>query len=322
MDSVDPHNEAPCNLTLRDITNTEQAPSVINDASDRKRKRPLYQSQNIYDKDNAEIFHPPKAYEACRNVKGKAPFSNAEKYVSKSIKGNVESQRERPPLEKLCLRGASSAQITRLNSEADDSSIGPVASSSNEDEDLSTESDEPKQTFGLDEQLLRNPVYPIKDHEMPAFSDRTSLDSSFLSQQKADFRETLAYERLQNISLCGSCPCFSCINAAYMWSDLVYQDTRGRLSALKSSRRHARILEGKILRHEKAGETSQSQLKRAKSTESDLLQHWTSLVRHTADSLQREIVQAQSRLDEIEKLKDRFRRDLEALNPVPQNKSE
>lgn len=129
-----------------------------------------------------------------------------------------------------------------------------------------------------------------------------------------------------------------------MWSDLIYQDTRGRLSgksllfslngwltshsliflslyledliaffsclwfyrvfhfclnayhflALKSSRKHARMLEGKILKHEKGGETSKSQPKKARSTESDLLQHWTSLFRHTEDTILCEIVQAVS----------------------------
>lgn len=219
MDSGDTHSGGPCNLTLRDITNTEgkgyhplseeQALSGINDVSDRKRKRPLYQAPSIYDKGKNEVIHATKAYETCRNVKGKALSLNAKQYDSQYSKENCESQGGRL-VDKLSLRGASSGQTPRSNIEANDSLIGPLASSSNEDEDISTESDEPKETFGLDEQFLRHSVHPINDHEA-AFSDRTSSDCSLVSKKKGDVGKTSAHDKFQNISLCGSCPCSSCI---------------------------------------------------------------------------------------------------------------
>lgn len=333
MDSGHSQSGVPCSHAFRDITNTEGRESCslaeeesltgISGENDRKRRRTCYEGPWNHDKGKNDVIHLPKEFEACKHVKSiTRSFMNPKSYYSQFSTGNTESQGE-CLVDKLTSRNSSSGQLCRSKKEADNSSIGHMPSLNSEAEDISTESDELKETFGLDaEQLMRYPVHPIKDHKDPAFSCHSSLGWSFPNKNQADAGERLTDEKSKYISMCGSCPCSSCTKAAYMWSDLIYQDTRGRLSALKSSRRHARILEGKILRHEKAGETSQSQLKKERSTESDLLQHWTSLLLRTEDTLLCEIMQTQSRIVEIENLKDKLKRDLKTIGSQAQNESE
>ncbi|KAK8948201.1 hypothetical protein KSP40_PGU007394 [Platanthera guangdongensis] len=332
MDSENSQSGVPCNHAFRDITNTEgrepcllaeEALTGISGENDKKRRRTFYEGPWNHNKGKNEVVHPPKDFEACKHAKSiTLSFMNPKSDDSQSSRGNTESQGE-CLIDKLTWRDSSSGQLSRLKKEADKSSIGHVPSLNSEADDISTESDELKETFGLDaEQFMRYPVHLIKDYKEPAFSCHSSLGWSLPSKNKSDAGERLTDEKSTYISMCGTCPCSSCTKAAYMWSDLIYQDTRGRLSALKSSRRHTRILEGKILMSEKNGETSQSQLKKKRSTESDLLQHWTSLLLRTEDTLLCEIMQTQSRIAEIENLKDKLKRDLKIMGTKPQNESE
>ncbi|XP_038975870.1 uncharacterized protein LOC103720314 isoform X2 [Phoenix dactylifera] len=85
-----------------------------------------------------------------------------------------------------------------------------------------------------------------------------------------------------------SCACSFCLKAAYMWTDLHYQDTRGRLAALKKSKRLARSLEARCYGHDYTSKTARDNSKKSTEIEFELMQRWRSLFLHTENVLVRE----------------------------------
>ncbi|EHA8589010.1 hypothetical protein COCNU_scaffold007585G000020 [Cocos nucifera] len=85
-----------------------------------------------------------------------------------------------------------------------------------------------------------------------------------------------------------SCTCSFCLKAAYMWTDLHYQDTRGRLAALKKSKRLARSLEARCYGHDYTSKTARDNSKKSTEIEFELMQCWRSLFLHTENVLVRE----------------------------------
>ncbi|KAJ4798727.1 DNA-directed RNA polymerase subunit beta [Rhynchospora pubera] len=111
-----------------------------------------------------------------------------------------------------------------------------------------------------------------------------------------------------------SCNCSFCVKAAYMWTDLHYQDTRGRLSALKRSRRLARMLEGKLhaqhFNRKAVGDSS----KQASKMESELMHQWRSLFLHSEHIFSRETSDLHSTLLHLEVLRENCKRDLNSVS--------
>ncbi|KAJ0988389.1 hypothetical protein J5N97_006745 [Dioscorea zingiberensis] len=108
-----------------------------------------------------------------------------------------------------------------------------------------------------------------------------------------------------------TCSCSFCLKAAYMWMDLHYQDARGRLSALKKSRRYAKSLDQRFHNLDVIAKLDRDNPTMSKKLESDLMQHWRSLFVHTEKILALESVQIQSNLLKLKDLKENCKKDLE-----------
>uniref|UniRef100_A0ACD5Z4M1 Uncharacterized protein n=1 Tax=Avena sativa TaxID=4498 RepID=A0ACD5Z4M1_AVESA len=106
-----------------------------------------------------------------------------------------------------------------------------------------------------------------------------------------------------------SCTCSFCLKAAFMWTDLHYQDARSRLGALKKSIKFARSLEAKRQGNEypfNAGIYS----KRAAQMGFELSQQQRSLFLHTENALVRESAQLHSAVVKLKDLRDNCKTDL------------
>ncbi|KAL6633532.1 hypothetical protein ACP70R_026203 [Stipagrostis hirtigluma subsp. patula] len=88
-----------------------------------------------------------------------------------------------------------------------------------------------------------------------------------------------------------SCACSFCLKAAFMWTDLHYQDARSRLSVLKKSIKFARSLEAKKEGNEYAANVARYNSKRAAEMEFELSQQQRSLFLYTENVLLRESAQ-------------------------------
>ncbi|KAJ3695801.1 hypothetical protein LUZ60_001178 [Juncus effusus] len=111
-----------------------------------------------------------------------------------------------------------------------------------------------------------------------------------------------------------SCNCSFCIKAAYMWMDLHYQDTRGRLSALNRSKRLARSLEEKLYgqeyKNKTVGESSNNQ---GAKMEFELMQQWRSLFMHTENLFVHETSQLHMNLMNLEELREKCKKNLHTI---------
>uniref|UniRef100_A0A1J3IMK9 Uncharacterized protein n=1 Tax=Noccaea caerulescens TaxID=107243 RepID=A0A1J3IMK9_NOCCA len=108
-----------------------------------------------------------------------------------------------------------------------------------------------------------------------------------------------------------SCSCSFCLKAAYIWSDLHYQDIKGRLSALKKSQKIASSL---IQRNVKERPTdfhdSVNSVISAK-LESNLMGQWRSLFLSMGDILAHESIHLQNSFLRMKELREDCKIDLE-----------
>ncbi|KAF8377289.1 hypothetical protein HHK36_030664 [Tetracentron sinense] len=107
--------------------------------------------------------------------------------------------------------------------------------------------------------------------------------------------------------------------SAYMWSDLHYQDIKGRIAALKSSQKEVRILVERSCNHGQIDTNGQGKSKETSKLEFDLMGRWRSLFLHTEDILARESNQLQSSLVSLKELRGNCKMDLEMINEMPSN---
>ncbi|XP_020089947.1 uncharacterized protein LOC109711359 isoform X2 [Ananas comosus] len=112
------------------------------------------------------------------------------------------------------------------------------------------------------------------------------------------------------VNLDKSCTCSFCVKAAYMWTDLQYQDLRGRLAALKKSRGLARKLLGSCCDHEPARRTTSESSQQSADTEFQLMEQWRSLFLYTENALDRETSKIQSTLQRMGELRENCKKDL------------
>ncbi|KAF7090958.1 hypothetical protein CFC21_093633 [Triticum aestivum] len=104
-----------------------------------------------------------------------------------------------------------------------------------------------------------------------------------------------------------SCTCTFCLKAAFMWTDLHYQDARSRLGALKKSIKFARSLEAKRQGNEFNADRYS---KRAAEMGFELSQQQRSLFLHTENALVRESAQLHSAVVKLKDLRDNCKKDL------------
>ncbi|CAH2073303.1 unnamed protein product [Thlaspi arvense] len=116
-----------------------------------------------------------------------------------------------------------------------------------------------------------------------------------------------------------SCSCSFCLKAAYIWSDLHYQDIKGRLSALKKSQKLASSL---IERNRKERPTDfHASLNSVNSANlaSDLMGHWRSLFLSMGDILAHESNTLQNSFSAMRELREDCKIDLERAMKPPQH---
>ncbi|XP_023004026.1 uncharacterized protein LOC111497458 [Cucurbita maxima] len=115
-----------------------------------------------------------------------------------------------------------------------------------------------------------------------------------------------------------TCSCSFCMKASYIWSDLHYQDIKGRISALKKSQKDASILAQKCSKEKETyhdqGNSSKSKL------EFDLWGQWMSLFRHMEDTFSQEGSQLQTNFVTLKDLREECKMNLEMLNGMPMEK--
>ncbi|KAB5548141.1 hypothetical protein DKX38_011547 [Salix brachista] len=110
-----------------------------------------------------------------------------------------------------------------------------------------------------------------------------------------------------------ACSCSFCLKAAYIWSDLYYQDIKGRQSALRKSQKEAGILVNKYSRGKQTDIHSQVNSNKSLKLESDLTDHWRSLFRHMEDMFANESSQLQAGYVTLKDLRDNCKIDLERI---------
>ncbi|XP_065859029.1 uncharacterized protein [Euphorbia lathyris] len=113
-----------------------------------------------------------------------------------------------------------------------------------------------------------------------------------------------------------ACNCSFCIKAAYIWSDLHYQDIRGRLGVLKKSQKQASILANKTQSeiHTLRNSNNSSDL------ESNLAAQWQSLFHHMEETFVHESNQLQPGFVALKDLREQCKTDLERTTGMPYNK--
>ncbi|XP_010453032.1 PREDICTED: uncharacterized protein LOC104735017 [Camelina sativa] len=114
-----------------------------------------------------------------------------------------------------------------------------------------------------------------------------------------------------------SCSCSFCLKAAYIWSDIQYQDTKGRLSALKKSQKKASNL---IQRNGKEWPTDFHATVNSVTSgkqESKLMGQWRSLFLSMGDILNHENSQLQKSFKTMRKFREDCKMDLERAMKTP-----
>ncbi|KAH1073596.1 hypothetical protein J1N35_025924 [Gossypium stocksii] len=121
-------------------------------------------------------------------------------------------------------------------------------------------------------------------------------------------------------SILKACPCSFCLKAAYIWSDLHYQDIKGRIAVLKKSQREARILVQKSGRGKQTDMNSQGNANKSSKLESDLTSQWRSLFLNMEDILVHEGNQLQASYTALKDLREDCKMDLERITGMPSEK--
>lgn len=103
-----------------------------------------------------------------------------------------------------------------------------------------------------------------------------------------------------------ACPCSFCMKAAYLWSDLHYQDMKGRIAAIKKSQKDASIL---VHKNSQNGGTGNSE--KLSNMECDLTGRWMSLFLQMEDMFVCEGTQLETSLSILKEVRDNCKADTE-----------
>ncbi|KAF5737978.1 hypothetical protein HS088_TW13G00871 [Tripterygium wilfordii] len=109
-----------------------------------------------------------------------------------------------------------------------------------------------------------------------------------------------------------ACSCSFCLKAAYIWSDLHYQDIKGRKSVLKKSQKEASLLVSKMGRGKQSEiHHGQESSKISTNLESDLTSQWRSLFLHMEDIFAHESDQLHANFVMLKEMRENCKMDLE-----------
>ncbi|XP_040376939.1 uncharacterized protein LOC102706535 [Oryza brachyantha] len=138
--------------------------------------------------------------------------------------------------------------------------------------------------------------------------------TGFDNMPYSNVHHSLGNDGLEDADTTKSCACSFCLKAAFMWTDIHYQDARGRLAAMKKSIKFARSLGTRSQGNEYAVNASRYNLKRAAEMEFELYQQKRSLFLHTENVLIRESAQLHSSLVKLKELRENCKTDLEMMS--------
>ncbi|CAJ1938067.1 unnamed protein product [Sphenostylis stenocarpa] len=109
-----------------------------------------------------------------------------------------------------------------------------------------------------------------------------------------------------------SCTCSFCSKAAYIWSDLHYQDAKGRLSAMKKSQKEAKMIIQKFSGLEDTVTHGQYRSEEALKLELSLVHQWKSLFVQMQNMYAQESSQLESSFGSLKDLREHCKTDLES----------
>ncbi|KAK2655808.1 hypothetical protein Ddye_008860 [Dipteronia dyeriana] len=112
------------------------------------------------------------------------------------------------------------------------------------------------------------------------------------------------------------CSCSFCLKAAYIWSDLHYQDIKGRIAALKKSQKEASFLVEKCGKGKQTDVPGQGNSSNLSKLESDLMSHWKSLFLHMEDIFVQESSQLQASFLTLKDMRENCKMDLERITEI------
>lgn len=113
------------------------------------------------------------------------------------------------------------------------------------------------------------------------------------------------------------CSCSFCTKAAYIWSDLHYQDVKGRISVIAKSQKEASSLAQNYSLENDMGGHAQESLTNVAQLETDLMSHWRSLFLQMEDIFSSEGSQLQNNFLALKDLREDYKMNLEMINGMP-----
>lgn len=116
-----------------------------------------------------------------------------------------------------------------------------------------------------------------------------------------------------------ACSCSFCTKAAFIWSDLHYQDIKGRTSVLRKSQKEASNLVQRNCWNKDTGLHGPENVNKSSNLESDLMGHWRSLFLHMEDVYVRESTQLEANFMALKDLRERCKMDLEFISGLPRD---
>ncbi|OMO56028.1 hypothetical protein CCACVL1_26799 [Corchorus capsularis] len=117
-----------------------------------------------------------------------------------------------------------------------------------------------------------------------------------------------------------ACSCSFCLKAAYIWSDLHYQDIKGRISVLRKSQKEASILVQKSGEGKQTDNQSQGNANNSAQLESDLTNQWKSLFLNMEDIFLQESSQLQASFTALKDLRENCKMGLERITGMTADK--
>ncbi|XP_010261253.1 PREDICTED: uncharacterized protein LOC104600113 [Nelumbo nucifera] len=147
----------------------------------------------------------------------------------------------------------------------------------------------------------------------------SSASMEFEPEKRTGFNGNGGSNASVDVDSLKSCACSFCLKAAYILSDLHYQDIKGRLAALKRTRKEVKLLVDKSW-YQFEADKNEGNHDKSNKLEFDLMGQWRSLFLHTENILVRESSQLQSSLLTLKDLRGSCKTDLEMINGMPSQK--
>ncbi|CAN6233407.1 unnamed protein product [Urochloa humidicola] len=146
---------------------------------------------------------------------------------------------------------------------------------------------------------------PQSSLDFTTVGDMLNSSVQHASMRTGDLEEAVATK---------SCACSFCLKAGFMLADLLYQDTRSRLSVSKKSIRFAKSVESKKSKwNEYAANVAGFDSERAVGMEFELSQQQRSLFLYTENAFLRESTQLNSSFAKLKELREKCKTDLEMI---------